>query len=246
MTISSTTRLASFVGSGSAATFPFTFKVFDQTDLSVVTLNTATSAIANLALTTDYSVTLNTDQDTSPGGSITLTAGNLASGTNLTITTEIAELQGLDLANAGAFYPDVINEALDLLTVLVQQLAQAAALSLQLPITDFGTTTTLPPAAERAGKLLMFDGNGNPSLITVAPGGVIPGAQTAGGDVDGANATFTFAASVESTPVVMVFAGGIFQTPGTDYGQPTLTGGVWRIVFTTAPAQGPITVLQFA
>ena len=246
MTISSTTRLAQFVGSGTAATFPFGFKAFEETDLAVMTLNVATGAITPLTLTTDYSVSLNADQDTTPGGSITLTAGNLATGANLTITTEIAELQGLDLANAGAFFPDVINQALDLLTVLVQQLAQQAALSLQLPITDAGASTTLPAAAERAGKLLMFDGSGNPTLINVAPGGVVPGAQTAAGEVNGVNTTFTFAASILSTPVALVFAGGIFQTQGPDYGVPTLVGGVWQIVFTVAPVQGPITVLMFA
>jgi hypothetical protein len=72
MTISSTTRLASFVGSGMAATFPLNLKAFELTVLQVMMLNVATSAIATLALTTDYSVTLNADQDTSPGGSISL------------------------------------------------------------------------------------------------------------------------------------------------------------------------------
>jgi hypothetical protein len=139
----------------------------------------------------------------------------------------------------------VINTALDLLTVLVQQLVQQALLALQLPVTEAGATVTLPPAAERAGKPLMFDVNGNPTLITVAPGGVDPGAQTAAGAVDGTNATFTFAAAAASTPVVLVFVGGVFQTQGTDYGLPTLVGQVWQFVFTGAPAQGPITVLQF-
>lgn len=247
MTISSTTRVAGpFVGSGTTATFPFTFKVFEATDLLAVLLDLATGAITTLALTTDYTAALNADQDSSPGGSITLTAGNLATGYTLTITTGIAVLQGLDLTNGGAFYPDVINSALDLLTILVQQLAVQVARTLQVPITDAATGVVLPPAAERAGKVLVFDSSGNPSLVPVAPGSGIPGAQTATGVVDGTNATFTFFASTESTPVPMVFAGGIFQTPGTDYSIPELVDGLWQIVFTAAPTQGPITVALFA
>jgi hypothetical protein len=123
MTISSTTRVAGpFTGSGSTATFPFTFKVFATTDLYVTITTTATDTVTDLALTTDYSVALNADQDTSPGGTITLVAGSLASGLTLTITTDIPALQGLNLANGGAFYPDVINAAQDRLTVLIQQL----------------------------------------------------------------------------------------------------------------------------
>jgi hypothetical protein len=249
MTVSSTNRVAGpFTGAGTTATFPFTFKVFLASDLYVVTLNLATGSIALLALTTDYTVALNADQDSSPGGSITLTAGNLATGLTLMMTTAIAELQGLDLTNGGGFYPDVINAALDLLTLLVQQLAVQVSRSVQAPLFDVGTNMTLPPAAERAGKLLMFDSNGNPSLISLAPGSAVPGAQTATGVVNGVNLVFTFAASAEATPVPMVFAGGVFQTPGEDYNLPlvSLGGGVWQITFVNAPGEGPITVALFA
>ena len=249
MTISSTTRVAGpFTGAGSTATFPFTFKVFEAADLYAVTLNLATGAIVPLALTTDYTVALNADQDSSPGGSITLTAGNLATGMTLTITTNLADLQGLDLTNGGGFYPDVINAALDLLTILVQQLQVQVARSLQVPLVDGAATVTLPAAAERAGNLLMFDSSGNPALIPMAPGSGVPGAQTASGVVNGMNKTFTFLDSALTAPVMLVFAGGIYQTPGVDYASPVtnLGGGVWEIVFTAAPNEGPITVLLFA
>lgn len=249
MTISSTTRVAGpFTGSGSTATFPFTFKAFEESDLSVVTLTVATGAIAELALTTDYTVALNADQDASPGGSVTLTAGNLATGLTLTITTDIAALQGLDLTNGGGFYPDVINAALDTLTILVQQLAVQAARALQVPLVDAAPAVTLPPAAERAGKLLMFDAAGNLTLIPMAPGSGVPGAQTAAGTVDGANKNFTFLASLDSVPVPMVFAGGVYQTPGVDYAIPVTNAGglTWQIAFFAAPTQGPITVALFA
>ena len=237
-----------FIGSGGTATFPFLFKVFAAADLYVASLNVATGAIATLALTTDYTVALNADQDTSPGGSITLTAGNLAAGYTLTITTDMAALQGLDLTNGGAFYPDVINAALDTLTILVQQLGAQMGRAIQAPLVDAAPSLTLPPAAERAGMLLLFDAAGNPSLMPVAPGSGVPGAQAAVGAVDGVNKTYTFTASSVEVPIPMVFAGGVYQTPGVDYGLPitNMGGTTWQITFTWAPAEGPITIALFA
>lgn len=127
MTISSTVRTVSFIGNGSASTFAFTFKVFQASDLLVSSLNATTGLISTLALTTDYSVALNADQDTSPGGSITLTAGALATGFTLTITSDIPNLQPTQFLNQGAFYPDVLTASLDLITILIQQLQVAVA-----------------------------------------------------------------------------------------------------------------------
>ncbi|HEV2133804.1 MAG TPA: hypothetical protein VGR47_06030 [Terracidiphilus sp.] len=261
MTISSTTRVAGpFVGNGSASTFPFAFKVFAAGDLYVATLDLATGAIATLALTSDYTVALNADQDTSPGGSITLVAtgqagANLAAGYTLIVTSTMAQLQNLDLTNGGAFYPDTINAALDTLTILVQQLAVQLARALQAPLVDGTPLTTLPAAAERAGMLLGFDSGGNVTVVAMGSGGgaggggSVPAAQTAAGTADGTNKNFTFTAAAGATPAVLVYAAGIYQS-GTgsspDYGISFVSGTTWQLAFTTAPAQGPITVVVFA
>jgi len=81
MTISSTTRIAGpFIGNGTASAFPFTFKVFAATDLDVIKLTVSTGTESTLVLTTDYTVSLNGDQNSNPGGTVTLTAGALATG----------------------------------------------------------------------------------------------------------------------------------------------------------------------
>ena len=137
MTISSTTRKAGpYVGNNTASVFPFAFKVFQASDLEVVRLNVSTTVETVLVLTTDYTVTLNQDQDSNPGGSITLVAGNLATGFNLVITSDIANLQPTDLTNQGGFYPDVINDALDRATIQIQQLQEEVDRSAKLPITS--------------------------------------------------------------------------------------------------------------
>ncbi len=244
MTISSTNRLVVFQGNGAASTFPFNFVAFEQTDMLLIQLVVATGQLTVLAQTTNYTVSLNADQDTSPGGSVTLVAGPLPTGTSLVVTTAMPEMQGVNLANAGAFLPSVINNALDQLVIMVQQLQQQLTLAITAPLTDEGANLGLPPAAQRAGMTLQFDANGNVALAAPAPGGTTPGPQIASGAVNGVNQSFTFIAASGTMPVPLVFAGGVFQYPVTDYDLPVPAGAnLWQIVFTYAPTNGPIAVV---
>jgi hypothetical protein len=137
MTISSTNRKAGpYIGNGTATVFPFYFKVFTSANVEVVKLTVSTNTETVLALTTDYTVALNTDQNANPGGSITLVAGALASGFNLVVTSDIENLQPTDLTNQGGFYPDVINDALDRATIQIQQLQEGLDRAALLPITS--------------------------------------------------------------------------------------------------------------
>jgi Lon protease-like protein len=89
-----------------------------------------------LVLGTNYTASVNEDQNSSPGGTITLTAGALAAGFNLVITSDIENLQPTDLTNQGGFYPEVITDALDRATIQIQQLQEAVDRSAKLPITS--------------------------------------------------------------------------------------------------------------
>lgn len=165
--ISSTIRkVGPFVGNDSATVFPFSFKVFVSSDLTVVR---ATNGVeTTLALDSDYTAALNTDQDGNPGGSIT-TSVALATGSTLIISSDIAELQETELTNLGGFYPEVITAALDKLTILVQQIQEQMDRCLKLPITDPVLTTELPAAAARLGLLLGFDAStGAVTVVTKA------------------------------------------------------------------------------
>lgn len=135
MTISTENREAGpFAGNGVTTLFPFAFKVFEPTDLWVVTVD-ATDVETTLIYGTNYNVTLNLDQNSNAGGSITLTVP-LPVGTTMVITTDLEALQPVDLTNQGGFYPSVINTALDRLTILVQQLAEGVARAAKVPITS--------------------------------------------------------------------------------------------------------------
>ena len=120
MTINSTTRKTNpLVGNGNTATYPFAFKVFQDSEIVVKKLEISTNIETTLTLgaSNDYIVTLNSDQNSNPGGSITLRSGgnnqNLATGFQIVITSSLTALQGTDLTNQGGFYPEVINDALD-------------------------------------------------------------------------------------------------------------------------------------
>ena len=154
MTINSETRVAGpFEGNDSTVTFPFAFKVFDSDELLVVRAADAGETV--LVLGADYSVTLNPDQNASPGGSVTL-AVPLATDSTLTLTSDLEFLQPLDLTNQGGFYPRVINNAFDRVTILLQQLKAIANRTLKFPLSD-GAVGDLPGRAARAGAVLAFD-----------------------------------------------------------------------------------------
>lgn len=163
MTVQSETRVAGpFTGNDVITSLPFTFVVFDAADLKVLKRVTATGADTILTYGVDYTVSVNADQDTSPGGTVTLTSA-LATGNKAYVYSGIAALQEIVFTNTGGFYPEVLNEALDKLTALIQQVAEKQGRTLLAPIGETASLI-LPPAAQRTGLYLAFDASGNVSL----------------------------------------------------------------------------------
>jgi len=133
MSISTTSRKAGpYFGNGTTPTYAFAFKVFGAADVLVVRGEVSTAAETELVIGSDYNVSLNADQELNPGGTITLTAGNLASGFSITIGSKLASVQPAKFTNQGGFYPRVLNDSLDRLTILVQQLAEQVARSVKV------------------------------------------------------------------------------------------------------------------
>ena len=160
MTIATSVRTAGpYTGTGAVSVYPFAFKVFQASDLLVNSTNTL-GAISTLVLSSDYSITLNADQDNNPGGTINLTAA-LASGYVLNITSNVPATQSASLTNGGGFFPKVIEGALDRLTILLQQTGLVGVVqSLRVP--EIGGIPVLPAAAARANRVQAYDSAGNP------------------------------------------------------------------------------------
>ncbi len=163
MSISSEDRKdGPFVGNDVAVTFPFAFKVFSANDVLVVKQTVSTGAEEILELTTDYTVTLNPNQDISAGGSVVL-VDPLETGKKMIISSKVPNLQPTVFTNAGGFFPANLNTGLDRATIQIQQQTERLNRALVYPITDAENIETELPAAQiRAEKVLSFDENGAP------------------------------------------------------------------------------------
>ncbi len=158
MTISTAIRTAGpFTGNGVTVTFPFTYKVFTRADVLVATTVTATAVETVRVLDSDYTVTLNADQNSNPGGVINMATAPPV-GTTLAATSNIAIVQALDLTNQGGFYPKTINDALDRMVINIQQLAAkigAGALNVGSAANIVGILNTLLTLAGNTGSSLV-------------------------------------------------------------------------------------------
>ena len=230
MTISSTTRIAGPFLSGTA--LPFTFKVFASADLNVVRLNTSTGVETSLVLGSDYTVALNGNQNTNPGGTVNLTVAASATST-VTITSDIANLQPTDLTNQGGFYPEVITDALDRATIQIQQMSEDVGRSLKGPISDGNLNMELPTAAQRANSFLAFDANGVPTAVVSGSTGAPTTITRQVFSGTGSQTVFTLASDPGALGnSAQVYIGGVYQQ------RSTYTIGGTTLTFSSAPVAG--------
>ncbi|MFU1980132.1 hypothetical protein [Bordetella hinzii] len=133
MSVQSTDRVAGpYPCNGLTTQFPFDFKVFNTGEV-VAILSDADGVESTLTLGTDYTVALNDNQDSNPGGTLT-TLAIYATGYKITLTSEVPNTQPETLTNQGGFYPKVIEHALDRLVIQIQQLADKLSRTVQAPI----------------------------------------------------------------------------------------------------------------
>jgi len=162
MTVStSTAKSGPYAGSGTTGPFTVTFRFLDNSHLTVVKRVTATGVETTLALNTDYSVS----GAGAATGTVTLVAP-LASGETLTITRNVPATQEADYVPGDAFPAESHELALDKLTMLTQQNAEAVGRSIKAPVSDNPVDMTMPSASARARRYLSFDESGRPVSTT--------------------------------------------------------------------------------
>lgn len=237
MTLPNTLRRAGpFNGNGVTTVFPFTFKVFDESDLVVTKVVTATGVSTTLALTTDYTVSLNADQDVSPGGSITY--NTLATGERLSITGGLPYDQTLDLPGGGQFSPSALEDALDRIVMLVQQVQEMTGRTLVLPSTSADASAELPSPV--ASYLLGWDSGGtylqNYSYESLGVDIAYGASQTQTFNGTGAQTAFVLTSNAGNASNCRVSVGGVVQVAGIDY---TYAEGTQTVTFISgAPPTG--------
>lgn len=148
MTVQDTSRKAGpFSGNDVTTQFPFDFKVFTTSDVYVVKLDDSTGIQTVLNLGSDYTVTLNFDQDSDAGGVVTLPTA-LSTGYSLTLTSNVADNQEVKLTNQGGFLPNVLNNVFDKSTIQIQQLKVDVDRSLKLPLSTATNVSAQWPIPE--------------------------------------------------------------------------------------------------
>lgn len=224
MTVPSSTQVAGpFYGNGVSTNFPFTFKCFDKEHLRFVV---ATDGVeVEKVLDSDYSVTLNGDQDTNPGGSVTypISGSAMASGSAASIEGSVPMGQGVDLPDGGAFNASDVERALDILGLQNVQQQDQINRSLRLPVTAATADAELPPPD--ANSVIGWDSAGA-ALRNFSPetfASVVAYSNRRTLVADGGEATYTLAVDPGNVNNTLVAVGGVVQTPGVDY---TISGVV--------------------
>ena len=151
--ISNVTRRVVFAASGTGP-YAFTFEILANTDIAVYKDDTL------LTLTTDYTVTINSNGT----GYVTLVTSPTGA-TQIAIVGNRTISRATDFVTGGDFFANTVNDEMDQQTIFAQQNAEALQRALIAPQTDPTTINmTLPRASLRANKTLGFDANGNPAL----------------------------------------------------------------------------------
>jgi hypothetical protein len=151
--INNVTRRVVYAASGTGP-YNFTFEILANTDIAVYKDD------ALLTLTTDYTVTINSNGT----GYVTLTASPTGA-TQIAIVGNRTISRTTDFVTGGDFFANTLNDELDQQTIFNQQNAEGLQRALTAPQTDPTTINmTLPRAALRANKALGFDANGNPAI----------------------------------------------------------------------------------
>jgi len=152
--ISNVTRRVVLAASGTGP-YSFTFEILANTDISVYRDDTL------LTLTTDYTVTINTNGT----GFVTLTATPTGA-TQIAIVGDRAIQRTSDFTTGGDLFATTLNDELDSMTIFAQQNAEGVDRALKAPQTDpTNISMTMPRASVRAGKVLSFDSSGNPAAV---------------------------------------------------------------------------------
>lgn len=158
MTVSSTSNRTSVVGNNTAGqAIPFTFPVLVSSELLVVKRLITTGVETTLTLTTDYTVTINSDDS---GGTVTLVAA-IASTYQIHVIRQTAMTQLLDLLHGGSFNGENIEDAFDKLAKVCIDLDARLQRVLHEPATDTVTGMEFPNRIDRPEQYLYFDASGN-------------------------------------------------------------------------------------
>lgn len=151
MTVDVNDTIDQYTASAGQTVFDFTFPITAESDLDVTQLVAATGVENTLVLNTDYSVTIDQDDE----GSITLVTG-AAAGDTITLERNTEVERTTDFQTSGDYRAVEINDQLDTLTRICQDLQRGVLRGVGLsPSTPTDVDGTLP--VPEADKIIGWD-----------------------------------------------------------------------------------------
>lgn len=226
MTVTSSQNSVTLLGNGATTVFSFPFIGVGAADITV----TYTDPSGNVTVLNPANYTVNLNAIVPPalwgiGGTVTYApmSGPIPNGSSLNISRTVPYTQLTSLQNQGASYPQVVEQAMDLLDMQIQQLSQLIQHCFQT-IPNDPIPALLPPAAQRANQGAFFDSVGNLIAGGVATPAVVSAAMQP------VVAAVTIAAAV-----------ALLGVPGiTSYFVGTTTNSGNNLTFTPAPGQSTV------
>lgn len=228
MSIQSTTNRNDYIGNGATNVYPYSFRIFDSSDLRV-TVRDTNGVETELTINTDYTVS---GEGSLSGGSITLvgasqawlTSGDLTDDYVLTIRRVRPLTQETDIRTQGAFFAETHEDAFDHGIMVAQQQQDEISRSVRLPETiassDFDAS--LPSTVtDNPGKVIAINSTGDGLElvtdasaiglpVTVANGGTGSGTALSNNRVmKSASGTIIEAAAITANRVLKSDANGI-------------------------------------
>ncbi|MGT5755996.1 phage tail protein [Escherichia coli] len=161
MTVSTEISHNEYLGNGVTTSFPYTFRIFKDTDLDVSTI-TADGLVSPMILGTDYMVT---GAGLSSGGSV-ITSSPVLPGITISITRNLPAVQETDLRNQGKFFAEVHEDAFDYLTMLIQHaMFNIGALQRNTLRVPENSVNLVPKVSSRRNMIFGWDDSGQPIAI---------------------------------------------------------------------------------
>lgn len=156
MTVTTSNNLVISSGNGVTTVFPYNFRMPDISYVRVSIQDKVTGVIT-LLQPSSYSIT--GVSATGTGGNVTypLSGAPLANTKNLIIARIVPYTQDLDITNQDGFYPETVEQELDLIVMQIQQLAERIQRTLSFPIGYTGQPDLPFPDPN---KLLGWDATG--------------------------------------------------------------------------------------
>ncbi len=230
MTVSTATSFNSYAGNGSTTSFAYAFKIFQDSNLVVTLVNDTTGVETTQTLTTDYTVT---GAGSDSGGSVVFGTAP-ALGNTVVIRRVLPVTQETNYVPNDPFPAEAHEDALDKLTMLVQQEVASSELAVQFPEGDVGSgiNNILPSVTGRADKLIKFGLDGAVEVIAASDlSNAIIGANYSVDTFTGTGSTTVYTLSSEpgSKANTAIYIDGVYQAKA-NY---SVSGST--LTFTTAP-----------